>query len=76
LDVGPFREQYRFTRDGKKIFKEVLYFPAFVQGVLKLQREELRSARWERVESVPDAVTFPEMKKIAEEVCVWLLHQE
>lgn len=76
LDFGPFREQYQFVRDGKKIYKEVLYFPAFVQGVLKIQQEELRSARWERVEAVPDAVTFSDMKRIAEEVSAWLLHKE
>jgi bis(5'-nucleosidyl)-tetraphosphatase len=76
LDFGPFREQYQFFRKGKKISKEVLYFPAFVYGDLKLQHEELRSARWELVEAVPDAVTFLEMKKIAEQVCAWLLHTE
>jgi 8-oxo-dGTP pyrophosphatase MutT (NUDIX family) len=76
LDFGPFKEQYEFFRKGEKISKEVLYFPAFVQGEIALQHEELRSARWERVEAVPSAVTFPEMKKIAEEVCAWLLHRE
>lgn len=76
LDFGPFKEQYQFFRKGEKISKEVLYFPAFVQGEVSLQHEELRSARWERVEAVPNAVTFPEMKRIAEEVCSWLLHRE
>lgn len=76
LDFGPFKEQYRFVRKGKKIAKEVFYFPAFVYGNIILQEEELRAARWERVESVPQAVTFPEMKKIAEEVCSWLLQKE
>jgi bis(5'-nucleosidyl)-tetraphosphatase len=72
LDVGPFKERYRFFRAGEKIYKEVQYFPAFVQGEVVLQLEELRAARWERVELVPDAVTFQEMKKIAEDVCNWL----
>jgi 8-oxo-dGTP pyrophosphatase MutT (NUDIX family) len=76
LDFGPFKEQYQFFRKGKKISKEVLYFPAFVHGEVRLQHEELRSARWERVEAVPQAVTFPEMKKIAEEVTGWLLQSE
>ena len=76
LDFGPFKEQYRFTRNGKKIFKEVLYFPAFVQGSVALQHEELRSAHWELVETVTEAVTFPEMKKIAEQIQGWLLQRE
>lgn len=76
LEVGPFKERYRFFRAGKKIYKEVQYFPAFVKGEVVLQLEELRSARWERVEATPSAVTFPEMKKIAQDLCDWMRRED
>lgn len=76
IDLGPFKERYQFLRSGRKVFKEVVYFPAFVHGELALQHEELRSARWERIEEVSQAITFPETKRIAEEVCHWLLQKE
>ncbi len=73
LDHEPFIEHYSFWRGEKRIYKEVLYFPAVVKGTVCLQREEVQEGRWEPISCAMSSVTFPEMRRITKQVYEWLL---
>ena len=72
LDHEPFIEHYSFWRGDTRISKEAKYFPAFVTGDIHLQQSEIKAGRWESAHDAPSFVTFPEMKKIAQQVNEWL----
>lgn len=69
LQEQPLVEKYTFYRNKKKIVKVVHYFPAVVQGVLRLQAEEIREAKWVALSSAPAFLTFDESKNM----CVQLI---
>jgi 8-oxo-dGTP pyrophosphatase MutT (NUDIX family) len=72
LDHDPFIEHYFFWRDDNRMYKEVQYFPACVNGTVSLQQDEIKAGRWESAKDTPFCVTFPEMKHIAQHVYEWL----
>jgi len=72
LDPPSFVEHYSFMREAQSIHKEVLYFPARVEGDVALQRSELLDGRWIPADQFPELATFPEMKKVASAVISWL----
>lgn len=61
-------EAYHFFSKGKRIEKTVTYFLAEVVGDLRLQREEVKAAKWVPVSDAIHLVTFPASKTIAERV--------
>lgn len=63
-----FEETYIFERDGRKIEKSVIYFLAYVTGSPKFQPEEVGDGGWFDLEKASKKITFPESKRISEEV--------
>ncbi len=60
-----FKEEYEFEKDGKKIKKEVIYFPAKVYDKkLNLQKEEISDAKWLKYEQAQKQLTFKEAKNV------------
>lgn len=60
----PMTEQYQFRRKKQFIVKSVQYFPAFVEGTLTLQEEELRDAQWMTIPDAMARLTFKEARHI------------
>ena len=67
-----FCERYQFLRNRMLITKEVIYFPAFVQGTYTLQREEVATAEWLSSDRLESYASFPEMKVLCRSVHEWL----
>jgi 8-oxo-dGTP pyrophosphatase MutT (NUDIX family) len=64
VPVGPFVEQYRFTRGTRKMHKEVQYFVAWVSGEVRLQAQEVTDGCWEPLDCAVNRVSFQEMKEL------------
>lgn len=60
LKEEPLKEQYTFILEGRRVFKEVLYYIAEVGGTVELQKAEIYNGIW---------LPFPE-------AIVKLTHQE
>lgn len=73
LDHEPFVEQYTFYREGRQIYKQARYYPALVTGKLCIQIHELLDGKWITIDQFQEAVTFSEMKRIAQEVYYWIM---
>jgi len=67
LPIEPLTEQYQFRRKKQPIIKSVQYFPALVEGVLHLQEEEIREARWVTIPDAMQQLTFQEARHILHE---------
>ncbi len=63
----PMTEQYQFRRKRQFIVKSVQYFPAFVEGSLNLQEEEIRDAKWMTIPEALQQLTFKEARHILQE---------
>ena len=46
LQAEPLLEQYTFMAEGRRIFKQVHYFIAMVDGTVKLQEKEIQNGMW------------------------------
>ncbi|MCX8000001.1 MAG: NUDIX domain-containing protein [Leptospiraceae bacterium] len=68
LDETPLTEKYQFHRQNKIIVKTVQYFPALVQGNLKIQVEEIQDAKWVALEEAIYHVTFKEAKRMCQKL--------
>ncbi len=68
LSKTPYKETYQFYKFKDKISKTVIYFPAFVEGTLKLQEEEIIDARWIPLSQANRHLTFKESKEICQKV--------
>jgi len=64
LSSTPYIEKYTFYKFQDKVHKTVAYYPAFVQGSLQLQIEEVLDAKWLSLEEAFSLLTFPEAKAI------------
>ncbi len=71
----PYVETYTFYKIRQKICKKVSYFPAFVEGDLALQSEEIVDSRWVLIEEADRHLTFKEAKEICAKV-ITLLEDE
>jgi 8-oxo-dGTP pyrophosphatase MutT (NUDIX family) len=60
----PIKEQYQFRRGKQAIVKIVHYFPALVEGILHLQEEEIRDAKWLTISDAMKQLTFGEARHI------------
>jgi 8-oxo-dGTP pyrophosphatase MutT (NUDIX family) len=67
LRESPLTEQYQFRRKKQFIVKTVQYFPAFVEGNLALQEEEIRDAKWMTISEALKQLTFREARHILQE---------
>jgi bis(5'-nucleosidyl)-tetraphosphatase len=63
----PMTEQYQFRRKKQFIIKTVQYFPAFVEGDLILQEEEIRDAKWMTIPEALQQLSFREARHILQE---------
>lgn len=63
-----FSEHYTFFRDHQRVDKQVSYFLALVDGVLKLQKEEISDAKWVKVNELSENVTYPELKALCKQI--------
>jgi bis(5'-nucleosidyl)-tetraphosphatase len=70
-----FQENYYFEEDELAINKQVVYFPALVEGEVVLQEEEVSEASWMGISQAEETMTFLEGKKMLQEVKEWLQSQ-
>lgn len=68
LSDASFEEHYVFTFKGQKISKTVQYFIAEVEGIVKIQEEEIKDSLWVSLKDVADYITFPEGKRMCLQV--------
>lgn len=64
LQEESISEEYTFYRNGKKVLKQVHYYPAIVSGALFLQPDEIRDGKWLSFEEAYYQLTFEEAKQI------------
>ena len=68
LPFGPLKEEYTYRRSNRLIQKQVEYFPATVEGVIVIQKEEIRTGRWVLLKDLESELSFPELQHIASQV--------
>src|SRR3989344_6209301 len=68
LQQEPLIEQYRFTWEGRKVFKRVFYYVAEVKGEAILQKNEVQDGKWIPFREAIDQITHPEGKSILAQV--------
>jgi bis(5'-nucleosidyl)-tetraphosphatase len=68
LQDEPFIEQYTFMKEGRRVFKQVFYFAAEVQGEIRLQVEEINDGMWLPFHAAMEKVTHQEGKNILHQV--------
>ena len=68
LEETPLTEQYKFRRKGVVIVKTVQYFPALVEGELRLQPEEIQDSKWVPLKEAEQHLTFREAKHMCRAV--------
>ena len=68
LDETPLKEQYTFILDRKKVFKQVQYFVAEVDGEVKLQEQEIHDGEWVPFPKAIAQVTHQEGKTLLVQV--------
>lgn len=61
-----FQERYTHRGYGEERLKTVTYFPALVEGTLKVQEEEVSDSRWVSLQESLELLTFPEIKGLME----------
>jgi 8-oxo-dGTP pyrophosphatase MutT (NUDIX family) len=72
LREQPLIEQYQFRRKKQFIVKAVQYYPALVEGTLKLQEEEIREAKWLSIPEAMQQLSFREARHILQEFLRYL----
>jgi len=68
LQETPLCEKYTFHRHKEIVTKSVQYFPAVVAGTLKLQKEEIRDAKWVPLKEASRHLTFREARSMCQEL--------
>jgi 8-oxo-dGTP pyrophosphatase MutT (NUDIX family) len=68
LQEEPLVEQYQFHRKNEIVIKTVKYFPATVKGNLKLQKEEIKDAKWVPLNEASKHLTFKEARSMCQEL--------
>ncbi|NNM43821.1 MAG: NUDIX domain-containing protein [Chlamydiae bacterium] len=63
-----FAEQYSFEKNSRKVYKSVVYFPAFVSGEIKLDEKEILEAVWLPVTKAIEKLSFPESKRVCKKL--------
>lgn len=75
LSDEPYQEMYTFYKFRQKVRKIVSYFPAFVEGVLVLQAEEIVNSCWLPIDLACERLTFKEAREIFTKVIERLREQ-
>ncbi len=60
----PLIEHYQFRRKKQNVVKTVQYFPAVVEGPLRIQEEEIREAKWLTIPEAMNQLSFREARHI------------
>jgi bis(5'-nucleosidyl)-tetraphosphatase len=68
LDHQPLIERYRFKRGSQFIEKTVYFFPALVEGVLRLEQKEILDGKWVTFNESLTLLTFEESREICREL--------
>lgn len=68
LDVKPLFEQYQITRDSKTVVKKVYYYPALVDGDVKIQKNEIIEGSWVELEKAENQITYPQSKSLVNQI--------
>ncbi len=68
IDLPPFVENYFIEKKEGKVQKTVTYFPAFVEGVLSIQTEEVLDYQWTPLEKAEALASYPETQKICRQL--------
>lgn len=68
LNETPLTEQYIFILDQKRVFKQVQYFVAEVDGEVKLQEQEIHDGKWLVFQKAMAQVTHQEGKALLVEI--------
>jgi bis(5'-nucleosidyl)-tetraphosphatase len=68
IQETPLMEKYQFHRHQEIVVKTVSYFPATVKGLLKLQREEIRDAKWVPLKGAQEHLTYREARSMCQEL--------
>lgn len=68
IDEKPLTEQYTFILERKRVFKQVQYFVAEVDGEIKLQEQEIHDGKWIPFQKAIAQVTHQEGKALLVEV--------
>ncbi len=68
LQDDPINERYSFYHQKQQIDKTVYYFLASVHGILKIQEDEILSAKWVSLKDAEQHITFAEAKALCKEV--------
>lgn len=72
LAQEPLIEGYTFFYQGKPLHKKVYYYIAEVEGLLELQPEEIREAKWISLSQGAEILTFAEARAICRHVARFL----
>jgi bis(5'-nucleosidyl)-tetraphosphatase len=72
LQETPLMEKYQFHRKREIVIKTVQYFPATVSGILHLQAEEIRDAKWVPLKDAIKHLTFKEAKEMCNKLIILL----
>lgn len=68
-----FHETYSFEKEGVQVFKEVVYFPAFVTGeAMVAHPEEIEAMAWHELDELEAHLTYGPSKLIAKEFNQWI----
>lgn len=68
ISSKPLSEKYKFRFKGEFIDKTVVYYLAIVDGILKIQTEEVKQAKWVPVTQAEQLATYSEGKALVREV--------
>ncbi len=69
IDRVSFTEHYMFQKNGQKITKTVVYFPAWVQtSDVHRQEAEIKNYAWVQFDQALELITFNAAKQVLKEV--------
>jgi 8-oxo-dGTP pyrophosphatase MutT (NUDIX family) len=73
IDGVSFTEHYAFQKNGQKITKTVIYFPAWVQSTeVQRQEAEIKNYAWAAFADALNLITFTAAKQVLKDVNAYL----
>lgn len=74
LTEEPFLDHYEYMRGRNRIAKTVYYFPALVQGNIRLQAKEVHAGNWLPIDQAINKLTYQGAKQICQKLLEILHH--
>lgn len=68
LSDEPFLDHYEYIRGGNRIAKTVYYFPALVQGNIRLQSKEVHAGNWLPIDQAINKLTYQGAKQLCQKL--------